>query len=580
MRFWIGAAFVLAAALPAAAQEKSPLEQDLEKAIERINSERSSDAETGRAELTAVGRKAVPALLKELAAKGKAPDAKQRQAYARVRRLVCEILGDIRDNSPEVLDALTARLKDADEFGQSVASAAANALAKIADERSAPALLKALQSKQAELDKWLKYYAIHGLGILRAKDAAEPLIKALEDKGAAEVGTGEKQHVIAAAAADALGRLRAAGAAEGLSKLLKNAEVNPYSQQQVAVHAARALEKILGVSRGALEGDASTVAASLEAWRKWWDGEETKRNLVKVRAQVAEVAAAVEKYRTDNGEYPAILDYLAKKPEGKELKNWPDGGYLKAEQLKDPWGTALVYNSRGDNGAPFDVISFGRDRRAWGAGDDADVWNHDKWGAVKLEKSKKALEAVSAALEAFKKNEDRYPDKLEDLVTKPSYAKKFPEKPYLEKLPTDGFDSRLYYVREKTKDAPFDLVSWGMDLVEGGSDLAADLWNHDKWKGPKAEQSRKIVDETGKAIDKFRADQGRLPERLEDLRNRPTWAKTWEKPYVSDDGRDAFRNPLSYAPGADGSTFTLKSLGADGKEGGADGDADLEYKKK
>lgn len=579
MRMLIGA-LALCAALPAAAQEKSPLDQDLEKAIERINSERSAESELGRIELIAVGRKAVPALLKELAAKAPTSDPKKAQSHARVRRLVCEILGEIRHNAPEVIDALIARLDDTDEFGQSVGAAAANALGKIADDRAVPALVKALNSRNAESDKWLKYYCVYALGILRAQEAADALVRALEDKGAAEVGTGEKQHLIAAAAADALGRLRAAGARDGLGKLLKNAEVNPYTQQSVAVHAARALEKILGVSRGALEGEVTTVNTSLEAWRKWWDGEETQQNLAKVRQQVAEIAAAVEKYHADNGEYPAILDYLQKKPEGKTLKVWPEGGYFKGE-LKDPWGTALVYNVRGENGAPFDVISLGKDKRPWGVGDDADLWNHDKWGPVRLERTRKAMDQIAAALDAFKKNEDRHPDKLEDLVTKPSYAKKWPEKAYLEKLPTDGWDGRFYYARERTKDAPYDLISWGMDLVEGGADLAADAWNHDKWIAGRIETTRTQLDELGKAIEKFRKDHDRYPEKLDDLRMRPAYVKTWgDKPYTQQEGKDAFKNALVYTPAADGSGFVLKSLGADGKEGGEGTAADLEYKKK
>ena len=60
MRLLIGAALALAASLPASAQDKSPIDQDIEKAVERINSERSSESEMGRIELIAIGRKAVP----------------------------------------------------------------------------------------------------------------------------------------------------------------------------------------------------------------------------------------------------------------------------------------------------------------------------------------------------------------------------------------------------------------------------------------------------------------------------------------------------------------------------------------
>ena len=140
MRFLIGVAAALIVAGPAAAQDKSPFEQDLEKAIDRLYSDRFTESDMGRLELVEMGRKANARLIEELNKVGDPKDAKKRGPSAKVKRNLCEILGQSRDNSQNVIDALVARLSDKDEFGHTVAAAAAGALASIADEKPIPGL--------------------------------------------------------------------------------------------------------------------------------------------------------------------------------------------------------------------------------------------------------------------------------------------------------------------------------------------------------------------------------------------------------------------------------------------------------
>jgi len=577
MRSFLIVAAISALTLPAMAQDRATLERDIEKAVDRLYSEKGNESDLARQELTDLGRRAGPRLLQELAGKG----GGDRKPNARVRRLICEILGDSRDNSSGVLDALADRLNDTEEFGLSVAAAAAHALGRIADERSIPPLLKALNSKVAESDRWLRHSCIEALGILRAREAAEPILKALEDKGAAELGGYERRHLICADAADAAGLIHLKEAVKPLGKLLSNSEVNPSTKLQVAVHAARALERISGESKGTLVGSDVDIAAGLDAWRKWWNAEETKSNVAEAKTRVAEIAAAVEKFKKAHGKYPAVIGELKTRPVGDEFSNYPPGGYYSGE-LNDPWGMPYIYNPRGENGAPFDVLSYGRDKKTWGGGDDADIWNHENYKLLRLQKTREAIKQVEDAVAKYKADYAALPKDILDLTKAQVDKTKNGDKPYLAESPKDGFDGPIRYAVAVTKDAPFDVWSLGADRKEGGAGIAADVWNHDLWKAPRIEKTKELLKTLGEAIEKFKKDQERYPDTLEDLRVKPSWAKPtgWpDKGYTTARSSDEFGNPLVYKPSADGKTFDLRSYGADGAEGGAGADADLIFGK-
>ncbi len=571
---------------------QDPLAADIEKAMTNLYSDKHAESEYGKQELTEIGRRAVPRILAELARQRDAARTNQ----IRVRRILCEILGDIRDNSQPVLDALTGRLADAAEHGLTVAAAAAGALDRIADDRTVGALVTALTSKQAETDKWLAYYCIHALGVMRAPQAEAALKKALEDENAAAQIAGEDAHLIAAAAADAIARIRAKGTVDALGNLLMKDRKDPYSSQVLGVHAARALEKVMGESKGALEGDQTTINASLLAWRKWWGAEQTKKHSGTTRTRLEQISAALEAYKKDHAKYPAILGYLCVKPVDHKGP-WPEGGYYKGEgfdsktnEIKDAWNRALRYDTSGANGAPFDVVSWGGDGRAWGKGDGADLWNHDQWKPAKAEKTKKAMDDTIAAIKRFKDDQARLPENLNDLVVKPQGAlpKEFPKDGYLKERLKDGFDSFLEYRPTGTGGEPYDLISWGADLAPGGLDENADTWSHDKWKQPRADDTKKKIEALAKAIELFKKEQERYPAQLADLREKPTYVKkAWPVDgYVKDLANrdpvnDAFGNAFVYRlPGTGGEAFDLISLGADGREGGTGPDEDQWHKPK
>jgi len=92
------------------------------------------------------------------------------------------------------------------------------------------------------------------------------------------------------------------------------------------------------------------------------------------RAQIDAFEKALEVYRLDTGRYPATeqgLDALMKQPAGET--RW-QGPYLKKALPQDPWQHAYVYRYPGEHG-DYDILSYGRDGKAGGEGEDADVTN-------------------------------------------------------------------------------------------------------------------------------------------------------------------------------------------------------------
>ena len=80
------------------------------------------------------------------------------------------------------------------------------------------------------------------------------------------------------------------------------------------------------------------------------------------RAQIDALEKALDQYRLDNRRYPTAEEGLvAVQP------------YLKKALPNDPWGRSYVYRVPGQKGGEFELFSYGRDGKAGGTGDDADV---------------------------------------------------------------------------------------------------------------------------------------------------------------------------------------------------------------
>ena len=82
------------------------------------------------------------------------------------------------------------------------------------------------------------------------------------------------------------------------------------------------------------------------------------------RAQIDALEKALDHYRLDKRRYPTAEEGLAAVQP-----------YLKKQLPNDPWGHPYIYKAAGTSG-DFQVISYGRDGKAGGTGEDADITNH------------------------------------------------------------------------------------------------------------------------------------------------------------------------------------------------------------
>lgn len=92
------------------------------------------------------------------------------------------------------------------------------------------------------------------------------------------------------------------------------------------------------------------------------------------QAQIDALEKALRQYRLDVGRYPTTemgLAALMTRPSNEPRWNGP---YMAKAIPPDPWGKPYLYKSPGEHG-DFDIVSYGKDGRPGGSGDDADVVN-------------------------------------------------------------------------------------------------------------------------------------------------------------------------------------------------------------
>ncbi|MEO6059951.1 MAG: type II secretion system major pseudopilin GspG, partial [Candidatus Limnocylindria bacterium] len=99
------------------------------------------------------------------------------------------------------------------------------------------------------------------------------------------------------------------------------------------------------------------------------------------RAQIENFGLALDAYRLDNHQYPSTeqgLAALMTAPTGDPpAANWR-GPYLRRALPNDPWGHPYLYRCPGDSvPTGYDLLSYGRDAKAGGAGEDQDITS---WG--------------------------------------------------------------------------------------------------------------------------------------------------------------------------------------------------------
>ncbi len=75
---------------------------------------------------------------------------------------------------------------------------------------------------------------------------------------------------------------------------------------------------------------------------------------------------------------------------------------------------------------------------------------------------------IATALDMFELDNGQYPDKLEDMVSKPGYGTNW-NGPYLKKKPVDPW-GRDYIYKPASDKKDYELISYGRDGVAGGGD--------------------------------------------------------------------------------------------------------------
>ncbi len=107
------------------------------------------------------------------------------------------------------------------------------------------------------------------------------------------------------------------------------------------------------------------------------------------RTQIELFGLALDAYRLDNDYYPATeqgLEGLRTRPTAEPAPRRWRGPYLRKEIPLDPWGRPFVYRAPGEvNREGYDLLSLGRDGRAGGDGEDADITS---WGGASADTSR------------------------------------------------------------------------------------------------------------------------------------------------------------------------------------------------
>lgn len=101
-----------------------------------------------------------------------------------------------------------------------------------------------------------------------------------------------------------------------------------------------------------------------------------------VKSQLELIGSALDAYRLDNDSYPVsdqgLAALLAAPQSAPQPRNWR-GPYLKKTVPADPWGNPYQYSSPGkvDPKHEYELMSYGRDGKEGGTGDDADLRSWD-----------------------------------------------------------------------------------------------------------------------------------------------------------------------------------------------------------
>lgn len=103
-----------------------------------------------------------------------------------------------------------------------------------------------------------------------------------------------------------------------------------------------------------------------------------KAKAEQTKAMISQVASQIDMFKLEFNRYPNDLRELIEPPPDVDPKKWPPGGYLKKFPT-DGWGEPFQYRRPGTRGQPYDLVSYGEDKREGGEGYAEDLWNHEAY---------------------------------------------------------------------------------------------------------------------------------------------------------------------------------------------------------
>jgi general secretion pathway protein G len=97
-------------------------------------------------------------------------------------------------------------------------------------------------------------------------------------------------------------------------------------------------------------------------------------------------------------------------------------------------------------------------------------------------------------------------------------------------------------------------------------------------EGARVKTARVQMSTLGTALDAFALDTGRYPSSQQGLMaliEQPSDMSMWDGPYIKKLPKDPWGNPYEYSGPEDGNNYEIVCLGADGRRGGDEGNADI-----
>jgi len=98
----------------------------------------------------------------------------------------------------------------------------------------------------------------------------------------------------------------------------------------------------------------------------------SKSKLKTAKTQISLFENALAQFKLDIGRFPSTDDGLKALRSNNGMSKW-DGPYIMKAIPKDPWDRDYIYNSPGDGGRPYDIISYGLDGSVGGDGENKDT---------------------------------------------------------------------------------------------------------------------------------------------------------------------------------------------------------------